>query len=437
MELTRGRFLSLLGAGAAGVLLGGCAKSPPPVDVTAAGFGTEATGTVKLWCRSALQAANQLLVDRFHAAQDRIRVELTPVQDAQFVTKLATAIRGGRVPDIVDIDDINSALFINRGVFADLTPLIEALPFRDQLSPAHLALGEHDGRYYALPSVADNSALWCNLELLDRAGVDIDEATGSFDGYLDAARAVSGLGRDVHGWSFPGNGSGALGFTVQPHIWATDTDLITGEIGHQRGDIVGNDALRRTLGLLHTLWDEGLVPSDADADDASRWAANFHAGRIGMMPNGYGILVPQAPPGLLDHTEVRLLSGPDGGRSFFDGGTNFCLPNGSDNPSAAWEFALFCLDVEQQARLPESGYIPVRSDAATPEFRADYPLALPSLEDIGAGYAPLTLAYNRIYNQSDGPWLAMFRRAVFGGDIDGAMAQAQDHYDEILRQGDA
>lgn len=27
----------------------------------------------------------------------------------------------------------------------------------------------------------------------------------------------------------------------------------------------------------------------------------------------------------------------------------------------------------------------------------------------------MTLAYNTIYNQPDGPWLTMFRRAVFGG----------------------
>src|SRR5690606_38776289 len=138
MELTRARFLSLLGAGAAGAFLGGCAKSPPPIDVTEPGFGRDASGTVSMWCRGGIQRSAQLLIDLFHAAQDRIRVDLTPVQDGQYVTKLATAIRGGRMPDLVDIDDINSALFIHRGVFADLTPLIEELPFRDQLSPGHL-----------------------------------------------------------------------------------------------------------------------------------------------------------------------------------------------------------------------------------------------------------------------------------------------------------
>lgn len=438
MEPSRRRFLALLGTGASAAALPACASTAPPIDVTEPGFGSGAEGTVNFWCRGGvLQNTSELLVERFHAAQDRIHVELTPIQDAQYVTKLATAIRGGRAPDIVDIDGINSALFVHREVFADLTPLIESLPFRDQLSPGQLALSTRDGRYYGLPSIGDNSALWCNLELLDRAGLDIDEVTGSFDGYLEAARAISALDDNVHGWYFPGNAGGALAFSVQPLIWAAETDLITGEVGAQSGDVLGNEAVRRTLEFLRTLWDENLVPEGAYSDDGTHWTSDFQAGRIGMIPNGYGLIVPEAPDELLKHTDVRLLSGPDGGQSFFGGGNNICLPNGSANPSAAWEFAKFCLELEQQVDLPVNGYIPVREDAATPEFRAEYPLAVPPLDDIDVGYAPTSLSYDRIYNQNDGPWLEMIRRAVFDGEIDAALEEAQERYDETLRQGDA
>ena len=103
--------------------------------MTAAGFGTDATGTVTMWCRGATAAGVKVVVDRFHATQDRLRINLTPVPDGQYVTKLATAIRSGDVPDIVDIDDINSMLFIFRGVFTDLTPLVEALPYRQNAQP--------------------------------------------------------------------------------------------------------------------------------------------------------------------------------------------------------------------------------------------------------------------------------------------------------------
>ncbi|GAA3888831.1 ABC transporter substrate-binding protein [Streptomyces sedi] len=438
MGLSRGQFLRLMGAGAAGALLGGCASSPPPIDVTAPEFAdTEPSGTVRLWCRGGLQPTTQRLVDRFHAAQDRVRVDLTPVPDGQYVTKLATAIRGGRVPDLVDIDDINSALFVHRGVFADLTPLIDALPYRDRLSPGHLALSARDGRSFGAPSLADNSTLWCNAALFARAGVDVDETTGSFEGYLEAARAVAGLGDDTHGWFFPGNAAGALAFTVQPHVWAGGADLITGEVGAQRAHVLGNEPLRATLEFLRTLWTEGLTPPAVDSDDGSRWASQFQAGRVGMMPCGFGIVTADASEELLAECEVRLLAGPEGGRSFFDGGTNLCLPNGSDNPVGAWEFVTFCLELEQQTSLPETGYIPVRADAATDAFRARWPLAAPPLLELDAGHAPLSLAYARIYNQNDGPWLAMIREAVFGDGVERALRAAQPRFDEILRQGDA
>jgi multiple sugar transport system substrate-binding protein len=76
----------------------------------------------------------------------------------------------------------------------------------------------------------------------------------------------------------------------------------------------------------------------------------------------------------------------------------------------------------------------VRSDVATPDFAARHPLILPPLLAQDEGYAPQTLSYNEIYNQPDGPWLTMFRRAVFDGEIEAAMAQAHDGYDRILGQ---
>jgi multiple sugar transport system substrate-binding protein len=129
-----------------------------------------------------------------------------------------------------------------------------------------------------------------------------------------------------------------------------------------------------------------------------------------------------------------LLCGPTGGTAFFDGGDNLCIPRGATNASGAWQFAKFALDLPQQQLLPEGGYTPVRSDVATPEFRQKYPLNLPPLENLDKGYAPVTLAYNLLFNQADSPWIGLFRKAVFDGDLDGALDDGQKAFDRILRQ---
>jgi multiple sugar transport system substrate-binding protein len=403
-------------------------------DVAEAGFGTDAEGTVTMWCRAATVAGVQVVVDRFHKAQDRIHIDLTPVPDGQYVTKLATAIRGRRVPDIVDIDDINSMLFIYRDVFTDLTPLIAELPYKAAISPGHLHLATRNGRQYGVPYLADNSVLWYNIELLQRAGVDPATATTTLDGLLDAARKVRKLGGDTYGWSIAGNSAGIIGFVVQPHIWATGADQISGTVGNQRGDIAGNSALRATLEFYRALWQENLMSRTALSDSGTTWGSDFRAGQVGMIPSNYSAVVVAADPAMRAKTGVALLCGPTGGTAFFDGGDNLCIPRGATNASGAWQFAKFALDVPQQQLLPEGGYTPVRSDVATPEYRQKYPLNLPPLEHLDKGYAPVTLAYNLLFNQADSPWIGLFRKAVFDGDVDGALRDGQKAFDRILRQ---
>jgi multiple sugar transport system substrate-binding protein len=406
----------------------------PEPDVTAPGFGEGATGTVRVWCRSATQTGVQGAVDAFHASQDRLRIELTPVLDGQYVTKLATAIRGGDVPDLVDIDDINSMLFIYRDSFTDLTPLIEALPYRASISPGHLRLATRDDRIFGVPYLADNSVMFYNTELFDRAGIDPKQAQSTFDGILEAAREIRRLGPDVYAWTIAGNSPGILGFVVQPHIWATGEDQIVGEVGAQRGNIEGNDPLRRTLELYRALWSEGLMPQDNFADSGATWGADFRAGTVGMFPANYAVAVSSADDAMRAKTGVRLLCGPDGDSAFFDGGDNMCIPRGAQNASGAWEFAEFALAREQQFNLPTGGYTPVRSDVLDDRYRDAYPLNVAPLEQIDRGYAPVTLSYNLLYNQADSPFIAMFRRAVFDGDIDGAITAGQADYDRILEQ---
>jgi multiple sugar transport system substrate-binding protein len=434
MSLRRRDFLALSGAVGLSAALSACGSTLPEPDVSRAGFGESAKGTVKVWCRSATQGGVQVAVDRFHKSQDRIRVDLTPVLDGQYVTKLATAIRGREVPDLVDIDDINSMLFIYRDAFTDVTPLIEALPFRDAISPGHLRLATRKGRIYGVPYLADNSVLFYNKDLFDRAGVDPTQAVTSFDGILHAARKIRALGKNVYGWSIAGNSPGILGFVVQPHIWATGTDQIRGRIGSQRGHVEGNEPLRRTLELYRTMWKEHLLPPANFADSGATWGADFRAGQIGMLPANYAAAVLAADKATRARTGVHLLCGPDGGSAFFDGGDNMCIPRGARNASGAWEFAKFAIALKQQYQLPMGGYSPIRSDIVSKSFRADYPLDVVALKQIDKGYAPVTLAYNLLYNQADSPWIAMFRKAVFAGDLHGALAQGQQAYDRILTQ---
>ena len=440
MEISRRRLLGLAGAGAAAALAGalsGCSSTLPEPDVRGASFGRQARGTVTVWTRSATQTGMQTIVDRFHKAQNAIRVQVTPVLDGQYVTKLATAIRGGEVPDLVDMDDINSSLFIYRDTFTDLTPLVDELPYRDRLSPGHLGLASLGKKVYGVPFLADNSLLWLNTELFEKAGVDPDAATQSIETLQDALPRLTSKRDGTYAWSFPGNGQGALGFTFLPHIWAQKSDVFKGEIGSQTGYVADNEALRKTLEFFRAMWKGGYAPPSCYSDAATHWGSDFLAGKIAIFPGNYAAVVTAAPGSMLPKLKPVVIPGPGGGRAFFDGGDNLCMPRGAKNPSAAWEFVKFALDTAQQQSMPAGGYTPIRSDANTASFRKQYPLDTTPLENLDLGFAPQTLAYNVAINQADGPFLAMFRRAVFDGDVDGALDEAQSGFDRLLKETQA
>ncbi|MGP9539132.1 extracellular solute-binding protein [Brachybacterium sp. AOP43-C2-M15] len=421
-------------AGAAAVPLSGCSGGLAPTDTSSPGFGEEASGTVTVWCRAATQVAMQDVAASFNAQSSELEVVVVPVPDAQYVTKLATSIRGGSVPDMVDFDLINCPLFYVRDAFADVTDLISQLPFLDTLSAGHVGLLTHEDRIYGAPFLGDYSTLFANTDLLARADIDLAEAARSLPALMDACQSVKKALPDVHAWTFPGNASGAMGFTIQPMIWAAGTDLIRGELGAQEGNIVGNDVVEAVLEFHRQLWVDQLVPQRTFVEDGAQWGHDYRSGEVAFFPGNYGSAVQEADDAFRPLSQNVLLTGPDGGAATFSGGDNLCIVNGAPNAEGAWAFMRYTLELEVQKSMPESGYMPIRSDSADAEFTAAYEQAAVPVENLDEGYVPTTLAYNLLYNQQAGPWLQMIRQAVFDGDTAGAMTQAQDEFDRILSQ---
>jgi multiple sugar transport system substrate-binding protein len=431
----RAGALLLLPALGAALGLSACAAPAPPMTVTTSGFGQNSSGVVQFWDRNTTSPFGKLLVDRFNATHKNLKVVLTPVQDTQYVTKLATAIRAGDAPDLVGIDDINSQLFIYHNVFTDLTPLVRALPEKDKLSPGALNLTTENGRYYGVPYVADMSVLWYNKTLFRRAGLDPNKPPTSYAQILSDARKITALGHGIYGFAFPGRCEGCLGFTILPDIWATGKRLLYGQPGHETAFIEGNVPLKQTLTLYRQLWADGLSDPQSQVETDATWGNNFLAGTIGMSPLAYGPIA-AAPARFRAQLGMTLLPASAGNATAtFDGGANFGIPTGSRNPSGAWEFIKFALQTAQQSLAPMGGFEPIRSDVLTPQFRAKYPFAAAMLAGASRGYAPKTIVYNTTFNQPGGPWLNMFTAAVFDGNIAAAIRAGQEGFATAIDLG--
>ena len=76
--------------------------------------GTAYAETLSIWARASSSNAAQHMIDLWNASHDD-KVELTTIPDNQMVTKLATGVQSGDVPDLISFDLIYMPDFMKAG----------------------------------------------------------------------------------------------------------------------------------------------------------------------------------------------------------------------------------------------------------------------------------------------------------------------------------
>jgi multiple sugar transport system substrate-binding protein len=437
MKLLRRQMLTGAAAVALLAAAAGCSSgsTSPATSTSGATFGVNATGTVQFWARTVSKTLAQKLVSEFNSTHSNLQVKLTLTSINDDVTSLATSIRAGDPPDVVGLNDIDMPTFTRNGSFTDLTAQINALPYKSALSPGHVGLATYSGKIYGVPYWADLSVLWYNKTLFKRAGLNPDNPPTTYAQILSDAQAINKLGGGVNGFTFAGDCQGCLGFTVQPGIWADGAHLTNGDITGQTANITGNTPLVNALTLYRQIWTQHLVPDNDRTDNGPTWGEDFAAGKIGIMPGGYGQVVNLVKASQLGTEFMDTpLPGANGDYSTFDGGDDFAIPSAAKNASGAWEFIQWVMQTQQQDQYPALGATPVRTDVLTPSFSSANPEDAVALKALAKGYAPVTLVYDQMFNQAGGPWFQMFTTAVYDGNMSLALQQGQSGLTRLLQQ---
>jgi multiple sugar transport system substrate-binding protein len=392
------------------------------------GGSSQQASELTMWTRDTAEDFNKTLVEEWNRTHDtKIKVTVIPVD--QYVTKVSTSGASGDLPDLLSADLIYMPQFNKAGIMADITDRVDALEYKDELSPAHMQLGEWEGKQYAVPYFLDASTLFYNKELFRRAGLDPNDPPKSWVEVEEYAKKISALGGDVHGFYFAGNSAGFNAFTLLPLVWAQGGEIIT-EDGQARMD---SPEVERALETYRGLWTQDLAPDAAKSEDGANLLPTFATGRIGMMSCGnYCIPALKESAPKLDFGNT-LIPGPEGGRSSFGGGDVISISAASENQDQAWEYIEWVLSEETQVEvIAKSGYMVDRTDLTDNEY-ADA-LTQVQNEALTVAETPKTLGYNEIFNDPNGPWGNMVNSAIIGGDVEGAMAQAQKRSQEILDQ---
>lgn len=402
------------------------ASAPSAATPSAATPAGPAPSELSVWVRQDTQAFYELLANEYNKTHET-KIVLTPIRQADFVTKVSSAAATGDLPDVLSTDVAFVKPFLGAGVYADITGRISALPYASTILPAYLQASTKDGAQFAVPATIDVSTLFYNKALFRQAGLDPEKPPTTWDEILKDARAIDALGGDVNGYYFAGRCGGCNGFTMLPMVWASGGEAVAGD-----SVTVNSPEVRALVEFYRQMWADGLMPSGAETDGGESWITTFQTGKIGIAPYGaFAVSIFAADPSL--EVGATLIPGSTGGTSSFAGGDVMGITTGASNQDAAWDFIQWMLSDEVQVDLiAANGYLVGRTDLADNKYAQEKPLIALHNRAAAVAKVPDTAFFNELFTNASGPWNQLMQEAVFDGDIDGALQHAQAGFEETI-----
>ena len=393
------------------------------------GGGSKSSGTtpdngtqLTMWVRAATDQFSQRLVDAYNKSHKN-QVKLTIIPNDSYLTKVGAAAGSRSLPDILASDVVYTPNYTKQGLFQDITSDVKALPYFSSIAQSHLTVASYQNKIYAVPHKLDSSVLFYNKDLFKKAGLDPEKPPTNFAEILADARAITKLGNGVTGFDIAGSCGGCGVYTLFPYAWANGTKIFSDD--GKKVDI-NNDSFKQIFTLYKQLTDEKLVSSGDKAQDGSTWPANFEAGTVGMLALGSPIV-----GDLLKQTKfqwgVTALMSPDGAHtSTFIGGDIAGIAATSKNKAQAWDFLKWTLDDASQVDIiAKNGDLPGRTDLSSNQYTSADPRTKLIADGLKNGVTPFALPFGDLFNNPNGPWLATLRAAIYGNDINKALADGQ------------
>ncbi|MGK9148114.1 sugar ABC transporter substrate-binding protein [Plantibacter flavus] len=392
-------------AGLAACSSGGAGSTPL---ASAGAEGVDDGSELTLWTRAPLEKQAKLLVEAYNASHEN-QVKLTVVPNDDYVAKVGAAAGSGSLPDLFAADIVYVPNWVEQGLFQDLTANIDALSFKDEINPGHLAAGTSDGKEHVLPFVLDLSMLFWNKELYKEAGLDPEQGPTTLAEFAEDAKAVQALNKpDTYGTATGLNCGGCLVFTWFPSVWADDEQVMN-DAGTE--SLLAEDGAKEVYSTWADLWKSGAVLPSSKDEAGPTWTAGFTEGKVGVMPY---------PATLLSSTPfdvgVSGIPGPKGGDSTFVGGDGIGVSKDSKKAAQSWNFLSWLMSEDAQVGvLAKNSDVVSRADLAENEYSSKDPRLVTINEVAAKGDTPFSLNFQEAFNSPTSPWLTLVRNAVLEG----------------------
>lgn len=306
----------------------------------------------------------QRLIQHYNATRNPEHpVRLSHGEQNQYSERLLVQAAARSLPDLIHIDRIELPLFVQRGLFEDLTPRIESDPdFTLQVFLPDLLPGcRVNGRYYGIPHNFSTLVLYYNRDHFDAEGIPYPDSTWTWQEMLRAAQRLTK--READG---------------KVARYGCLVNIIIPTLIEQNGGRILNESLDSCV--IASPETEGAVQFVVDLSEKQRvtwsllaqnlqWDDMFAGGRLSMIANGrwaaawYMRSMPSGAVNVAPLPRGRLRKG-----AFVN--HMMSISAQSRKKGEAWDFLKFLVSEEAQRMVNAGGAnIPsLRSVAYSPDF---------------------------------------------------------------------
>ena len=262
-----------------------------------------------------------------------------------FQNKLLAAAAANTPPDVTTVELNISPLLNVQHVYDDISKEYGQLKSKDQLPPAMVRYGNHEGKIYQVPFWVDASGLFWNKNLFKGAGLDPEKPPKTWDEMTATALKVNRQ-PDISGVTIPYNGSATWMF--MPWVYANGGKLLSDD---GKKSVVNSEEGAGAFTLWNDLAQKRQVTPEGFRNRTTFNASDvFIQGKLAMYHAGVAFLnqLKKDAPDLSFGTAV-LPVGPRGKKTGCSpGGDTMGIPKGGKNRADAWRFLEWLLSSEVQ-----------------------------------------------------------------------------------------
>jgi multiple sugar transport system substrate-binding protein len=311
--------------------------------------------TLEFWTHDREGQYAFVMAQEFDAMNDDIVINVKRIPFAELVSDAIRAFAAGNAPDIINIDNPETALFASSGSLLDLSDMVAGSKVikPDSIYPGPRASATWEGHLYAIPRASNTLALYYNADMFRAAGLDPDKPPRTWAELHEAAKVLNKPDQHVYGLAFSAVGSEEGTFQYLPFAQMAGADY----------NKLNTPGATKALEFWRTLLDEHLASPDTLIRGQWDSTGTFNAGNAAMVISGPWELPRMQEDAKFEWRVALLPVAEEGGpRASALGDFNNAIFSSTEHPKEAFRFLEY-MYAQSHRVWNEFGFLSAVSDA--------------------------------------------------------------------------